>query len=111
MQWDKDGTSLCWVLPASSVKMKAKAGRRHWKPVLGGYRNQLHAPLLKEREAKGAWESQMSADGYQFAWILASLLGREDDVLRSHRMWPLVAAKCSPRHCSGEAEPLKQHLY
>lgn len=48
MRWDKDGTSLCWVLPASSVKTKAIAGRRYWKPVLGRYRNQLRARLLKE---------------------------------------------------------------
>lgn len=107
MQWDKDGTSLCWVLPARSVKMKAKAGGRYWKTVLGGHRNQLHAPLLKEGKQRVPGNHRCQPTAYQFAWILASLLGKEDNVARSHRMWLLVAAKCSPRHCPGEAEPLK----
>lgn len=54
-------------LPATSIKMKARTGRRYWR-ILRGNGNQLWASA-ERGEAKGAWESQMSANGHPIAVI------------------------------------------
>lgn len=72
MQWDKDGTLKRPVLDYLPCHFNQDEGQareeiledcswRKWKPAV--------CPITEKGEAKGAWESQMSANGHPFAVI------------------------------------------
>lgn len=72
MQWDSDGTSKMACAGLSPCHFNQGEGRareeilkdcswRKWKPPA--------CPFAERGEAKGAWESPMSANGHPFAVI------------------------------------------